>query len=269
MRTPTAPRTGFFRRHGVLLTAAGFLFGAGAGTFIFTVERPVYESITQFRPLRPAGDSSGISHSEWLQNEVTTLGSAACLLRMVKNLNLETQFNMTADEAANEMQKQLQISVLPGTTIININMQGPKAEDCANFVNAVREARAEMTGYAILEEQKRERQMYQARVNTLTASIAKDGGQPGDPAQLADMRDRLTTASLTLSIPPYAEILQFGKQPVFPIGPEWFPRTALWTMIGTVIGLALSLCLAAFRHRVDRSPGPQVFPSRPIAAGEY
>ncbi len=269
MKTPTAPQTGFFRRHGVLLTAAGFLFGAGAGTFIFTVEKPVYEGTTQFRPLRPAGDATGITHSEWLQNEVTSLGSAACLLRMVKNLNLENEFHMTADEAVKEVQKQLQISVLPGTTIINITMQGPKAEGCASFVNAVRDARAEMTGYAMLEEQKRERQMYEARVNTLTASIAKNGGQPGEQAQLADMRSRLTTASLTLSIPPYAEILQYGKQPVLPVGPEWFPRTARWTIIGTVIGLALSLCLGAFRRRMDRNSGPQVFPSRPVAAVEY
>ena len=269
MMTPTAPRTGFFRRHGVLLTAAGFLLGAGAGTFIFTVERPVYECTTQFRPLRPAADTSGISHSEWLQNEVTALGSAASLLRVVKNLYLETQFKMTGDEAVKEVQKQLQISVLPGTTIINVTMQGLKAEECASIVNAVRNAREEMTGYAILEEQKRERQMYEARVNTLTASIAKNGGQPGEQTLLADMRSRLATASLTLSLPPYAEILQEAKQPVFPVGPQWFPRTARWTLIGTMIGLVLSVCLAAFRRRMDRNSGPQVFPSRPVAAGEY
>ena len=34
------------------------------------------------------------------------------------------------------------------------------------------------------------------------------------------MRNRLATASLTRSISPYAEILQEGKQPVYPIGPE-------------------------------------------------
>ena len=301
MKTPAAPSSGFFRRHGVLLTAAGLFLGAAAGTFIYTVERPVYESTAQFRPLRPATDASGVSHSEWLQNELTALGSEQCLLRVVRNLNLENEFGMTAGEAVTKVQKELHISVLPGTTIIEVTAQGPKAADCSALVNAVVAARGEMTGSAILQSHQRERQRYEARVTTLTATVEarhlalldaarKQGvtgaavttasltGEAGtareawaaDKVQLADMQSRLAAASLTVSIPPYAETLQAGKQAIYPIGPVWFPRTARWAVTGTVIGLTLALCLAAFRRRVDHSrTSPPVFPPRPVAAGEY
>ncbi len=306
MNTPAVPPSGFFRKHGVLPGAVGFLLGAAAGTFIFTVEKPVYESAAQFRPLRPPADESGISHSEWLQTEVHALGSEQCLLRVVKNLNLENGYGMTSGEAVAEVQKQLQIGLVPGTAIIEVNMQGPKAADCAHLVNAVVAARAEMTGQAIEAAHRRERQMYEARVHTLTTTVEakhlalldaarKQGIR--DPLnedaaitiaslegnaiaardswlterkQLADMRNRLAAASLSPSIPPYAEILQEGKQPVYPIGPAWFPRTARWTIIGTIIGLVLSLCLAMFRRRFDQSRAvPSVFPPRPVAASEY
>ena len=285
MNTPAAPSPGFFRRHGVLLTLAGFLLGAAAGTFIYTVETPVYESTVQFRPLRPAHEVSDISRNEWFQNEMTALGSEQCLLRVVKNLNLENEFHMTAGEAVAEVKQQLSIRPLPGTTIIEVAVQGRKARECASLVNAVVAARAEMTALAIDGEHRRAQQMYEARVNTLTASVAAkhralSAAPAGDTAarealaaekaQLAGMQSRLAEASLIPSIPPYAETLQEGKQPLLPVGPVWFPRTARWTVIGTVMGLTLSLCLAAFRRRMDRSPArPPVFPPRPVAAGEY
>ncbi len=105
------------------------------------MEKPVFESTAQFRPLRPAADAPGISHSEWLQTEVHALGSEQCLLRAIKNLNLVNEFSMTAGEAVVEVQKQLLVSLAPGTSIIEVKMRGPKAADCAHLVNAVVAAR--------------------------------------------------------------------------------------------------------------------------------
>jgi capsular polysaccharide biosynthesis protein len=301
MKTSAVPRSGFFRRHGVLLTATGFLLGAAAGTFIYTVERPVYESTAQFRPLRPPTDVSGISHGEWLQNEVTALGSEQCLLRVVKNLNLENEYHMPAGEAVAELQKQIHVSVLPGSTVVSVTIRGQKAGECARLVNEVTVARDEMTKAAIQESYKRERQRCQSGVQSLTASVearhlalldvtrkqgvaadavananltaaAKTAREAwvAEKAQLAEMRVRLAATEFPPFPSPYAEILQEGKLSVEPIVPAWFPRTARWSVIGTAIGLTLALCLAAFRRRMDQSRNsPPVFPPRPVAAGEY
>ena len=270
-------------------TVAGCILGVLGATFIYTVERPVFESTAIFRPLRPADDSSGVSHREWLKTEAAALGSEANLKQVVRSLNLETEWSMSAGEAVNAAKERLRVSLPNETTLVQVTVTGTKAQECASLANALFRVREMVVRDAALDRQGRIQSSYKARVKTLAQSSAskratliaavkgvgltadssdavllaatlppelsplRDAWQT-DVTQLAYTKEKLAGASLPQILSPYAEVLQYAEPQVNAAGPSWSPRAAWWALMGAGLGLAAGLLVSAVRRRMPPQP---------------
>src|SRR5688572_27708185 len=119
------------------ITVAGCILGVLGATFVYTVERPVFESTAIFRPLRPADDKSGASHREWLKTEAAIAGSDSTFLRVARNRNLEREWAMSTGECAAKLKEIVRVSLAEDTSLISVIVRGTKVRECAEIANSV------------------------------------------------------------------------------------------------------------------------------------
>ena len=86
------------------------------------------------------GDARGLQGGNWLETQFKTITAQETLLRVVKNLNLENDWGMTATEAAGRLERMIETEQDRGTEIVTITAWSTKAEEAANIANAVRAA---------------------------------------------------------------------------------------------------------------------------------
>ncbi len=156
----------------LFLPLGGLLAGLLAATFIYTIEQPVYGSKAVCRPIRPEGTPGDVSHREWLNTEAGILGSAANFQRVTRDLNLEHEWKLSGSECVRKLQKTIQVSVKPDTSLIEISSRGEKPETVAALVNATLAAREAQVNDALHQDQKLHQYALQGRVTMLTESIA-------------------------------------------------------------------------------------------------
>jgi hypothetical protein len=306
MKTSAVPAQGFFRRYALGIAFTGFVAGIMTGTFLATVEKPVFESTTVCRPIRPDKGESGASHREWLNTEAVALGAHANLQRVTKNLNLSHEWKCSEDECVRILQSRLEIAVPPETELVRVTARGNSSQECAALVNGVILAREELTKPEARPEAVERLRAIAARTNAirdsrdqkrkeLVGAVKALGAGPGIltddelnalnlPELLAQSREEwraeanrlhaavseLNTAGASLERQaPYAEVLEPGMPSVNPVPREWFPRAAWWAVVGATAGLLLAALLAVLSRRMPRREGPDHLSPQPLMAGEY
>lgn len=306
MKTSAVPAPGFFRRYALGIAFTGFVAGIMTGTFLATIEKPVFESTTVCRPIRPDKGESGTSHREWLNTEAVALGAHANLRMVVKNLNLSYEWKCSEDECIRILQSRLEIKVPPETELVRITARGDSSQECAALVNGVVLAREDLTKpeprpeavervraiaartKALRHSRDQKRAELAGAIKALGAgrSILTDDelNALNLPALLAQSREewraeanRLDAAILELNTSgaslerqaPYAEVLEPGMPSVNPVPREWFPRAAWWAAAGATAGLLLAALLAVFSRRTPRRDEPDHLSPQPLMAGEY
>jgi|GEM_PF-4774075 len=285
-------------------TVAGCILGVLGATFVYTVERPVFAGAAIFRPLRAADDQPGVSHREWLKTEAAALGAEANLMKVVRNLNLESAWSMSAGESVTEVRERMQVSIPDETTLIQVIVTGTKRAECAALANGVVKAREETVREAAWSRQSNLQSTYSARVKTLTKSSGdkhaelvvamKSAGVTGDfsdasllaatltpelsamrdawqadAAQLAYTKEKLAEASLPQIISPYAETLQKAAPQVNSVGPSWYPRATWWAAIGAGFGLVVGVLVGALRRRMPPRSAIGTASPLPLGAVEF
>jgi capsular exopolysaccharide synthesis family protein len=74
----------------------------------------------------------------WLETQFKSLVSRDTLNRVVKNLNLEAEWNMGLDEAAGKLERMLETDQERGTEIVSVTAWSTKAAEAAALANGVR-----------------------------------------------------------------------------------------------------------------------------------
>lgn len=144
MKTPAVTALEFFRRNAAFLTILavfGLALGLLAGLLTVSLEKPVYQGRVLCRPIRPASDRSDIPHDVWLATEAVALGSPENLAHAVRELNLERELRMSLGEAAQYIRKHLEISVVPGSALVEVTVRTNSNKEAANIATGVINAR--------------------------------------------------------------------------------------------------------------------------------
>ncbi|HEX2747552.1 MAG TPA: hypothetical protein VHM91_06115 [Verrucomicrobiales bacterium] len=136
------PRS-LFPRYTLWLILAGVIAGGIVGMYLNFTEKIEFESVTLCRPVRPATAPAGASPQEWVKSEAAAMGSQENLLRVVRNLNLDAEWNMTPESCVERLRKMIAIETASGDTLIRVVARSSKTAESASLVNGVVVARGE------------------------------------------------------------------------------------------------------------------------------
>jgi uncharacterized protein involved in exopolysaccharide biosynthesis len=298
-----APSPSLFPKHALWLTIAGVLFGGLAAVYINMAEKRQFESHTVCRPVRPATDVSGISHREWLNTEAAAMGSNENLLRVTRNLNLDSEWNLSATECVEALKGMVKVETIPDSALIRVIARSMKTVEAAALVNAVVVARDEFYQDKRDREKNIEQAVRSGRVDALNTSSARkrrallDGLEAARllpenandeslkeltlPKPLESLRNEWIAEAARLeeakrisesvaasgSNKAYAEILERGMPSLNPVDPGIQARITKWTISGAGVGLLLSYILGRFSSRTSDEAPPRE--QAPIPTGEY
>lgn len=76
----------------------------------------------------------------WLETEFKTITARDTLSRVVKQLNLETEWNTSAEDAGAKLERMLEADLERGTEIVDLTAWSVRGDEAARLANAVREA---------------------------------------------------------------------------------------------------------------------------------
>jgi len=122
--------------------------------------------ITQF-------DARNTMSGNWLETQFKSITSKDTLLRVVRNLNLETAWGMSADEATNKLEKMIETEQERGTEIVAIIAWSTKAAESADIANAVRVAYEERRTTIEQERARRLAQNVASQITLQEAAVEK------------------------------------------------------------------------------------------------
>lgn len=118
-------------------------------------------------------DLLGTRSGNWLETQFKTMTARDTLLKVVKNLNLETQWGVGADEAASKLDKMIETEQERGTEIVAIIAWSTKAAEAADIANAVRAAYEERRNASEEDRVRRLGQTIAAQITTQEANVEK------------------------------------------------------------------------------------------------
>ncbi len=155
--------------------------------------------------LSSAGDVFGIISNDqrstqggnWLETQFKTITAQETLLRVVKNLNLETDWGMTAAEAAGKLERMIETEQDRGTEIVTITAWSTKAEEAANVANAVRAAYEERRKAIEEDRSKRLSQNVASQITLQEAAVEKARLEMLDIMKKHDIVDTIPLSSGT------------------------------------------------------------------------
>ncbi len=78
--------------------------------------------------------------TNWFDTEVKSITTAETLLRVIKKLDLTTDWNKTEDEALKKLEEMVDVEQTRGTEIVDVIVWSPKARESADIANAIRDA---------------------------------------------------------------------------------------------------------------------------------
>jgi hypothetical protein len=291
MNDQSAP---LFPKYTLWLTIAGFLLGLLAATYISVSQKHEFESITVFRPVRPAGEESGVPHREWLNTEAAALASQENLLRVAKNFNLESEWNRSEAECVQALKNMVRVESMSDSSLIRVLARSSKSSESASIVNEVVAARGKFYQEKHGSDEERQRAARSAaRVDEVELSCLRrrraflDGLEAAKllpdyttdaglkeltlPEPLEKLRSewiaetariqeakKLSEALYAQSrVPPYAEILEQGTPSMNPVDTGIQARMSRWAGMGAGAGLLLSYVLGRFTGRTPGASPPQ------------
>jgi hypothetical protein len=270
------PRS-LFPRYILWLILAGVIAGGIVGMYLNFTEKIEFESVTLCRPVSPATAPAGASPQEWVKSEAAAMGAQENLLRVVRNLNLDAEWNMTPESCVERLRK-----------LIRVVARSSKTAESASLVNGVVVARGEFyrekepPGQTPGGKQYEQRVLLATHVETLDISSLRKrvalrealeaaklmpefgndaaikgltltgeleklrGDWLAETAQLEKAKAELAALAAPVPGVEYAEILEKGVPAMNPVDPGIRQRSTLWTLIGGGAGLLLSLILGRF-----------------------
>lgn len=109
----------------------------------------------------------------WLETQFKTITARDTLRRAVKNLNLETEWGTTEDDAAGRLERMIETEQDRGTEIVTITAWSTKGAEAANIANAVRAAYEERRKEIEEDRVKRLRQTMDSQITLQETAVEK------------------------------------------------------------------------------------------------
>jgi capsular exopolysaccharide synthesis family protein len=200
-------------RAGWFLPVVGLLIGGAAGAVTALLMTPTYTSDTQLFVTTTDATSTAAAFqgSQFSQNRVTSYVQLLTSERLADQVIAELELDLPA----RELQDQIEASVVPDTTVLEIVVTDSSPERARDLATAI------VTQFTSLVEE----------VETTTTT-------PTDPGE----------APVT-TVPVKVTILDSPEIPTSPASPNLYGNIAVGVLIGLVVGFGS----AYFRVRLDRS----------------
>ncbi len=150
----------------------------------------------------------------YLETQFKTITAQETLLRVVKNINLENEWGMTAAEAAGKLERMIETEQDRGTEIVTITAWSTKASEAADIANAVRAAYEERRKSIEEERSKRLSQNVTGQITLQDAAVEKARLEMLDIMKkhgIVDLMPLSSGAGLTSVVTPGVDELRKAK----------------------------------------------------------